>query len=78
MPLLSQSRYTLINNKMQHDTTDIQEYFARFAAETAAAWRSQDGESYKFADEDYTYLFLGLIVLYILAVWIFERRRTAK
>lgn len=63
---------------MQHDTDTLQAEIERFAAETAATWRSQDGESYKFADEDYTYVFLGLIVLYILAVWIFERRRTAK
>lgn len=61
---------------MQHDT--LQEYIERFAAEAAATWRSQDGESYKFADEDYTYMFLGLIVLYIFVVWIFERRRVVK
>lgn len=56
----------------------LQEYFEMFAMRTQLEWELQDAGNHAIGGEDYIFIFLGVIVLFILVCWLVERRKRKR
>ena len=59
---------------MQPEDT-LQAYFEMFAMRTQLEWELQDAGNHAIGGEDYIFIFLGVIVLFICVCWLVERRK---
>lgn len=53
----------------------LQAYIEEFAMRTQLEWELQDAGNHAIGGEDYIFIFLGVIVLFILVCWLIERRK---
>lgn len=53
----------------------LQAYIEEFAMRTQLEWQLQDADTHAIGGEDYIFIFLGVIVLFILVCWLIERRK---
>lgn len=53
----------------------LQEYIEYFAMRTQLEWQLDDAGNHAIGGEDYIFIFLGVIVLFILVCWLIERRK---
>lgn len=60
----------------QPDT--LQEYFEMFAMRTQLEWQLQDANTHAIGGEDYIFIFLAAIVLFILVCWLIERSKRKR
>lgn len=53
----------------------LQAYIDEFAMRTQLEWQLQDADTHTIGGEDYIFIFLGVIVLFIGGCWLVERRK---
>lgn len=56
----------------------LQAYIEEFAMRTQLEWQLQDADTHAIGGEDYIFIFLGVIVLFILVCWLIERRKRSS
>lgn len=61
---------------MQPDT--LQAYIESFAMRTQLEWQLDDASNHAIGGEDYIFIFLGVIVLFIGVCWLIERRKRKR
>lgn len=61
---------------MQEDT--LQAYIDYFAMRTQLEWQLDDASNHAIGGEDYIFIFLAAIVLFILVCWLVERRKRKR
>lgn len=61
---------------MQPDT--LQAYIEYFAMRTQLEWQLDDASNHAIGGEDYIFIFLGVIVLFILVCWLVERSKRKR
>lgn len=56
----------------------LQAYIEEFAMRTQLEWQLQDADTHAIGGEDYIFIFLAAIVLFILVCWLIERRKRKR